>query len=229
MEKQCNNCEKTFIKKVNISVKNWSKAKYCSAVCRKIGEHKLISDRLKIQNVARTGVMRFNSTTYPQQWLENNPEKVKEIKEARRLKQKENRQLKDALIRKERLKLNPKILKTDEEKKLWQKGYRVRNKAKLFDYNRKDKTRFKHYISSAVKRNHKFELTFQEFTDVFHSECTYCGESDSRGVDRVNNKLGYTKENSVACCEICNKMKINYTKEFFMEHCAKISNFNLKS
>ena len=38
MIKNCLICKKVFIKKINYSIKNWVKAKYCSLKCRGIGD-----------------------------------------------------------------------------------------------------------------------------------------------------------------------------------------------
>ena len=86
-----------------------------------------------------------------------------------------------------------------------------------------DEYKFKLYIHSAKKRNHTFELSFEDFKEVFHGKCDYCGKEDSRGVDRVKNLIGYTKENSVPCCAMCNKMKWRYSKEEFLNQIKKIS------
>ncbi len=42
------------------------------------------------------------------------------------------------------------------------------------------------------------------------------------GLDRVDNEKGYTENNSVACCNICNKMKTILTIEEFFAHIARI-------
>jgi hypothetical protein len=42
------------------------------------------------------------------------------------------------------------------------------------------------------------------------------------GIDRTNNKLGYTKENCVSCCEKCNIMKKKYSSTEFLEGIKRI-------
>ena len=42
------------------------------------------------------------------------------------------------------------------------------------------------------------------------------------GVDRVNNDLGYTIENSVTCCSLCNYMKRGMSLSDFIIHINKI-------
>lgn len=66
--------------------------------------------------------------------------------------------------------------------------------------------------------------------------CNYCGDSltitrkaynmngpyTHNGIDRVNNDRGYEPNNVVACCEICNRMKLTLSKEEFLNHVQKI-------
>lgn len=47
----------------------------------------------------------------------------------------------------------------------------------------------------------------------------------ANGIDRIENTIGYTRLNSVPCCEKCNKMKLNYTEKDFIRHINKISEF----
>lgn len=49
----------------------------------------------------------------------------------------------------------------------------------------------------------------------------------ANGVDRKNNYLGYTKENSVPCCEKCNRFKLDHSEKDFLLHCFRIIKFQL--
>ena len=89
---------------------------------------------------------------------------------------------------------------------------------------------YDNYKRAALKRDYSFELTKEEFNLIISQKCHYCktepnmvykyGRSKSgnelydiyneykyNGVDRVNNSLGYVKNNCVACCKICNNSK----------------------
>ena len=95
---------------------------------------------------------------------------------------------------------------------------------------------FSHTISSQIKRNslclalhniffvyQLFSLSFEDFDAITSRSCFYCGENEKRiGIDRIDNSIGYTKENSVSCCKICNYMKRTMTKEDFLNHIKKI-------
>lgn len=49
---------------------------------------------------------------------------------------------------------------------------------------------------------------FKEFIE--NKPCYYCGETtDKRGCDRLDNNLGHTKDNVVACCALCNHTRTN--------------------
>ena len=60
-------------------------------------------------------------------------------------------------------------------------------------------------------------------------DCHYCGFHSNNflnGIDRMNNLIGYTKENSVACCQVCNRMKNTLNKETFILMCIHITIYN---
>lgn len=70
------------------------------------------------------------------------------------------------------------------------------------------------YRGSAKKRNYSWELTDEEAAVLFSLPCEYCGGSDKdSGIDRKDNSLGYTTDNVVACCSICNFAKRDKTME----------------
>lgn len=74
------------------------------------------------------------------------------------------------------------------------------------------------YHRGAVSRNFSFEIEKDDFISLIQSNCFYCGAVPSNrakrkvdfftnGVDRKDNTKGYTLENSVACCSMCNRGK----------------------
>ena len=86
---------------------------------------------------------------------------------------------------------------------------------------------YKNYIVSSLKRGYgDFEILFEDFKVLVTSPCYYCKEikeNEANGIDRVNNDLGYTKENCVPACWKCNRMKHFYHPEFFIEKCKIIT------
>lgn len=93
-----------------------------------------------------------------------------------------------------------------------------------------------------------FYLTQEEFTNLIYSNCSYCGSEPTEdnmwnkgskrknddtivkinGIDRIDSNLGYTKENCVPCCPICNRFKSDLSKQSFLSHIYKITNYQKK-
>lgn len=85
------------------------------------------------------------------------------------------------------------------------------------------KGKYRAMKGSGVKRNYSVEISFEQFCEIVSNPCTYCGENEKRiGIDRVDNTLGYTLENSAPCCTICNMMKKTMTVTNFLAHITKI-------
>ena len=94
------------------------------------------------------------------------------------------------------------------------------------EYNRKLAGKWRSIKSSSKARNLLLTLTEGEFEKLLSSLCHYCGNTNDIGIDRVDNSLGYTLENSVSCCSKCNYMKKTLNVENFLLHIAKIYNYN---
>lgn len=47
----------------------------------------------------------------------------------------------------------------------------------------------------------------------------------TNGIDRVDNSLGYTVKNTVPCCTICNKAKLDLSEQDFLEWVNRIYHF----
>lgn len=88
---------------------------------------------------------------------------------------------------------------------------------------------FRHYRKAAEKRDYCFDLSLNEFIEIVHKSCHYCGDSPKpnaihprlhkilvNGIDRVDNSIGYTVDNCVPCCSICNKAKASLSLETWM-------------
>lgn len=95
---------------------------------------------------------------------------------------------------------------------------------------------FRHYQRAAKNRNYSFELSLDEFKSLVKSPCHYCNRISSNkvsnklktrsieinGIDRKDNNLGYTKENSLACCCICNRAKLTTGYDDFLLWIEKV-------
>lgn len=76
------------------------------------------------------------------------------------------------------------------------------------------KARFSTAKSSARSRKLIFSLTIQEFDDITKLPCHYCGKINDEmgiGLDRISNNkaIGYTPENVLSCCCVCNRIRGN--------------------
>lgn len=73
---------------------------------------------------------------------------------------------------------------------------------------------FNEYKLRAEKKQLIFELTEFEFGVIQVMECYMCGRqttnTHTNGIDRVDNKLGYTLDNCLPCCGTCNFIKNKY-------------------
>ena len=92
-------------------------------------------------------------------------------------------------------------------------------------YGKTIKARYGLLKRKTPKRGYDMLLTFEEFSEIVSKPCKYCGESkEIIGVDRMDNSVGYTVENSTPCCKICNMMKHAMELEKFLLHIQKIAN-----
>ena len=99
------------------------------------------------------------------------------------------------------------------------------------------------YRKSARKRGLAWELTDEDFERLTSLGCFYCGQPPSsvqrplrasyeggdfvfNGLDRVDNDLGYTLENIVPCCEICNKAKRDLSFDAFTAWIARLTEYH---
>lgn len=90
------------------------------------------------------------------------------------------------------------------------------------------------YKIGAKKRGLDYSLTDEYFVSLIEQPCFYCGSPPSNvrtsdkhiltynGIDRKNNKIGYTIDNCVPCCKICNFMKRDMSTSDFYSQVEKI-------
>lgn len=110
-----------------------------------------------------------------------------------------------------------------------------------FKYNRKapglscENKWLNKYKNSAKQRKILWSLSNDDFFNLVQQNCSYCGDGPNilvkpdsvrpdwvekasikvNGIDRVNNALGYVKENCVPCCSFCNYAKRDRSAEEF--------------
>jgi len=85
---------------------------------------------------------------------------------------------------------------------------------------------YKNYIEKAnIREKGDFQIEFETFTELVKGSCYYCkykSDTETNGIDRINNDIGYIKENCVTACWKCNRMKHFYHPRFFIEKCKII-------
>ncbi len=96
---------------------------------------------------------------------------------------------------------------------------------------------FTNYKRRARVKNFSWELSLDEFRKFIKLDCFYCQKEPSNkicrprskdrcivynGIDRIDSKLGYTKNNIVACCAQCNTSKNDYTLDEFKDWIRRV-------
>jgi hypothetical protein len=93
------------------------------------------------------------------------------------------------------------------------------------------------YKKGAADRSLRFDLLDEEFLQLTSCDCHYCGIEPQQvfrrnigngpyiynGIDRKDNAVGYTMENCVSCCKVCNYSKSSSGETEFIEHCLKVA------
>jgi hypothetical protein len=96
------------------------------------------------------------------------------------------------------------------------------------------------YRGSAKRRDLSFTLTLEQLAFIISQPCDYCGEPPSRpmspsqmrhssyesfrynGIDRIDSDKGYVEGNVVPCCQPCNEMKSDKSRDEFLRLIAAI-------
>jgi len=77
-------------------------------------------------------------------------------------------------------------------------------------YSQTTTGRMKSYKANAKTRGIAWELSPNEFNLFWQKPCHYCDRPIATiGIDRVDSSLGYEITNCVACCAVCNRMKLD--------------------
>lgn len=95
---------------------------------------------------------------------------------------------------------------------------------------------YSRYKYGANKRKIDFDLNKAEFKELTKQNCYYCGikplQSEKtrnygnnyiyNGIDRKDNNLGYSKDNCLPCCKICNSAKNSMAFDDFINWINRI-------
>lgn len=85
-----------------------------------------------------------------------------------------------------------------------------------------------HLLGNAKRRGYAVTLTKEQHAAIVVQDCTYCGipASPKHGVDRRENSEGYTPENSVPCCSVCNFAKRDMPADHFIAWAKRVAAHN---
>jgi hypothetical protein len=103
----------------------------------------------------------------------------------------------------------------------------IEGKAKIFLQNAK---------KSAKKRNQEFELQIPDIVEMWNRQnkvCAYSGRTmtlennnlNTVSIERIDSKIGYTKENTILVCNAINRMKSNFDLEDYFDLCKSVTEF----
>ena len=98
------------------------------------------------------------------------------------------------------------------------------------------------YKKNAEIRGIEYKLTEEQFKEITQKDCYYCGAKPNNiskakgrfgsykynGIDRIDNNKGYTINNVVPCCKICNQAKGNLTLQEFKNWVVNIHNILIR-
>ena len=108
---------------------------------------------------------------------------------------------------------------------------------------------YKRVKSDAAAARREFEIPFEWFAAACHLPCHYCGRVDQNklsvrsrsvkggwvvkdfkynGLDRKDNSKGYTIDNCVPCCAVCNRGKNSMVYNEWEEYIDTLVAFRLK-
>ena len=100
--------------------------------------------------------------------------------------------------------------------------------------------KYQHARRSSKTKGQEFNITLQDVKDIMkkqNGKCYYTGQlfvdtfdmNERLSLDRLDNSKGYTKENTVICRWIVNKLKSNIEYSKFIEICNQISKIHISS
>jgi hypothetical protein len=121
------------------------------------------------------------------------------------------------------------------------KGIRISESKSLPNKQGHKNSTYQQIKRAAKSRNIPFMLTRDFVISLIEKPCYYCGNPHSNktskthnkkdtwphnGIDRKNPTRGYTINNVVSCCKLCNQSKWTMTENKFYKHIKKIIEFS---
>ena len=95
--------------------------------------------------------------------------------------------------------------------------------ARRHAYRRTPRGRYHMYTNNAKIRGIRFDITFEDFLTFWQNDCEYCGDKIPLvGLDWIDSSLGYSLDNIVSCCSVCNKIKMDLDLDNLNNHMLKM-------
>lgn len=99
------------------------------------------------------------------------------------------------------------------------------------------KSLYGNYKRLAESRGYSFEISLEYFIHLTKLDCFYCDEPPNQwykkkgavcgvtynGVDRYDNSVGYTIDNTRPCCKFCNSAKWDSDASYLMEWLDRVA------
>ena len=90
--------------------------------------------------------------------------------------------------------------------------------------------------NSAYKRNNEFDLNVDDIVEFWNKQnkiCAYSGvemtlesgKLNTVSIERIDSKIGYTKENTILVCQAVNRMKSDFSLNEFFDLCKLVTTF----
>ena len=104
--------------------------------------------------------------------------------------------------------------KNPEKSRGWSRKNYQKNKETAKRYWRSPKGKYNHARCTAKHRGITWDIDFNSYTILITKPCYYCGASiltnSGVGLDRVDNKHGYTPDNVLPSCGPCNESRMDH-------------------
>jgi len=121
-----------------------------------------------------------------------------------------------------------------EQQKQWRDKLKADNPEKYYKimhmYRTDPQNAYTLLQRRADRDGYPLEFDKDYFDTIIREKCYYCGydNNDDRlmGIDRIDNDVGYTVDNAVPCCKMCNMMKNTLNESTFILMCAHIATYS---
>lgn len=82
--------------------------------------------------------------------------------------------------------------------------------------------KYNDYLKRSKYNKIYFQLTLEDFKNCYTQTCSYCNVPGLFGIDRIDNKKGYVKDNIKPCCKFCNRAKHEESEEIFLDWLKRV-------